>query len=79
MCTFIRQAPYRKEVDRKDGYRWHVLVFQVGDLDGSSDLRAAYLSGETRNEWDASIGEHVLVDRRGKRWKPKSAFRGADY
>ena len=79
ICSFLRLSPYRYEADRKDGYSWYYLVQQVGDLTGSKDLRKNLVAGKVRMNYDAENREHIITDKKGKRWKPRKPFVGADY
>lgn len=79
LCAFIRQAPYRFEVDRKDGYSWWVLVFHAGDLIASRDLRERMMGGEIVFGYDEAQSQHYLTDGTGQRWAPKSPYQPSEY
>ena len=79
MCSFVRQAPFRREVDRHDGYRWYVLVFHAGDLIDSQELREALFNGEMSIEFVVPGQQHMLVHKDGTKTAPVSPFQASDY
>lgn len=79
ICSFLKLSPYRYEVNRSSGKSFYMLVQQVGDLTGSIDLRADLRSGKVRMDYDAENREHIITDKKGKRWKPRKPFQGADF
>jgi hypothetical protein len=79
ICSFLKISPYRYEVDRYQGKSFYMLVQQVGDLTGSIDLRADLRAGKVRMDYDAENREHIITDKKGKRWKPRKPFQGADF
>jgi hypothetical protein len=64
---FVVNSPYRLPLDDHD--KAHVCLMRAGDLVASEDLARALDEGGCRIEERG--GEHVLVDRDGKVWKPR--------
>jgi hypothetical protein len=71
VIRFIRNAPWRMEVDNVLAKTVYELVMRDGDLIASEDLAEACRRGECRVEWDDEAKQHVYVDSKGKQWEPK--------
>jgi hypothetical protein len=67
---FIKNAPWRMQVDMVQGTAIHLLVMRAGDIVSSEDLAEALKRGECKLVVDAD-GTHGYVDNEGNQWKPK--------
>lgn len=71
IVRFIRNAPWRMDVDTVEGHEVYELVMRDGDLVASEDLAEALRRGECSLLWDAQAQQHVYVDKDGEQWKPR--------
>lgn len=77
IVRFIKNAPWKMDVDTIEGHVFSVLVMRDGDLTGSEDLQAALKAGKCKLEV-REIGtngktevKHVYVDKSGQVWDPQ--------
>lgn len=68
---FIKNAPWKMQVDTVEGHEVYELVMRSGDLVSDEDLSEALRRGECRIEYDAASGKHGFVDKKGVQWQPK--------
>lgn len=77
IIRFIRNAPWRMEVDNVEGHVIHALVMRDGDVIASEDLATALRKGECKAKLLRNADgteQHVFVDKRGKQWKPTTPW-----
>ncbi len=70
IIRFIKNAPWRMEVDVVNGKDIFELLMRDGDVVGSEDLAEALRRGECEVVWDEETAQHCYKDATGKQWTP---------
>jgi hypothetical protein len=75
---FIRNAPYRVEVDMCGGKRIYALPLVAGDLVASFDAAAEMRTRKQRVRYNDEARQHELIDGDGKVWHPLDGWKQGD-
>lgn len=76
---FIKQGMWRIVCGWVRHVEVHLMVLSVGDIVSNQDKAKRLREGDIRMLWLEETNEHVVVDRFGKQFKPRSPWVGADY
>lgn len=71
--SFIKQAPFRKRVDRIGMKEKYAIMVQAGDVVGSFDLKQMLKGGSITLHYNRETREHFYVDKNGEMFLPSHA------